>query len=162
MLEPDQFRLGLYVHWPFCEKRCPYCDFNVHELDPDQPTDQARWAAALSTELRHFAPLAQGRRLTSIFFGGGTPSLMAPETVEAVIDTARREIGFLNDIEITLEANPTSADAGRFAGYCAAGVNRLSLGIQSLRADALLALGRQHSVDEALSALELARAAFDN
>ena len=162
MLEADQFRLGLYVHWPFCEKRCPYCDFNVHELDPDQPTDQARWAAALSAELRHFAPLARGRRLTSIFFGGGTPSLMAPETVEAVIDTARREIGFLNDIEITLEANPTSADAERFAGYRAAGVNRLSLGIQSLRADALLALGRQHSVDEALSALELARAAFDN
>ena len=162
MLEADQFRLGLYVHWPFCEKRCPYCDFNVHELDPDQPTDQARWAAALSAELRHFAPLAQGRRLTSIFFGGGTPSLMAPETVEAVIDTARREIGFLNDIEITLEANPTSADADRFAGYQDAGVNRLSLGIQSLRPDALLALGRQHSVDEALAALELARAAFDN
>ncbi len=162
MLEADQFRLGLYVHWPFCEKRCPYCDFNVHELDPDQPTDQARWAAALSAELHHFAPLAQGRRLTSIFFGGGTPSLMAPETVEAVIDTACREIGFLNDIEITLEANPTSANADRFAGYRAAGVNRLSLGIQSLRPDALLALGRQHSVDEALAALELARSAFDN
>ena len=162
MLEPDQFRLGLYVHRPFCQKRCPYCDFNVHELDPDQPTDQAQWASALCTELLHFAPLAQGRRLTSIFFGGGTPSLMAPETVEAIIDTARQEIGFLNDIEITLEANPTSAGAERFAGYRAAGVNRLSLGIQSLRAEALLALGRQHSVDEALAALELARAAFDN
>ena len=161
MLEADQFRLGLYVHWPFCEKRCPYCDFNVHELDPDQPTDQARWAVALSAELRHFAPLAQERRLTSIFFGGGTPSLMAPETVKPSRH-CRREIGFLNNIEITLEANPTSADAERFAGYRAAGVNRLSLGIQSLRPDALLALWRQHSVDEALAALELARSAFHN
>lgn len=162
MIEASDFQLGLYVHWPFCERRCPYCDFNVHEVETAGPIDQDRWAAALVRELRHFAPLAQGRRLSSIFFGGGTPSLMAPETVEAVIDAARTEIGFLNDIEISLEANPTSADAERFEGYRRAGVNRLSLGVQSLRDKALLALGRQHSVAEALAALGMAKATFDN
>lgn len=162
MMTADDFRLGLYVHWPFCQKRCPYCDFNVHEVGLEDATDHHRWATALVRELQHFAPLAQGRRLTSIFFGGGTPSLMQPETVAAVIEAAQAEIGFQNDIEITLEANPTSSDADRFTGFREAGVNRLSLGIQSLRDKALLALGRQHSVEEALAALALARAAFDN
>ena len=162
MIAAEDFKLGLYVHWPFCQKRCPYCDFNVHEVGLDDPTDQARWAAALVSELKHFAPQAQGRKLTSIFFGGGTPSLMAPSTVAAVIEAAQQEIGFLNSIEITLEANPTSTDADRFEGYRQAGVNRLSLGVQSLRDKALLALGRQHSVAEALAALETARTVFDN
>ncbi|MGA0234792.1 MAG: radical SAM family heme chaperone HemW [Alphaproteobacteria bacterium] len=162
MIAAEDFKLGLYVHWPFCQKRCPYCDFNVHEVGADDPTDHQRWADALVRELQHFAPLAQGRKLTSVFFGGGTPSLMRPETVHAVIEAAQREIGFRNDIEITLEANPTSTDADRFAGYRDAGVNRLSLGVQSLRDQALLALGRQHSVEEALMALEIARSAFDN
>lgn len=162
MIAAEDFKLGLYVHWPFCQKRCPYCDFNVHEVGPDDATDHQRWANALVRELQHFAPLAQGRKLTSIFFGGGTPSLMQPETVHAVIAAAQAEIGFRNDIEISLEANPTSTDADRFSGYRDAGVNRLSLGVQSLRDKALVALGRQHSVDEALAALETARSVFDN
>ena len=162
MIAPTDFRLGLYVHWPFCQKRCPYCDFNVHEVGMGDSTDHQRWAAALVRELQHFAPLAQGRLLTSIFFGGGTPSLMQPETVAAVIEAAQAEIGFRNDIEISLEANPTSSDADRFSGFRDAGVNRLSLGIQSLRDKALLALGRQHTVEEALSALGHARDTFDN
>lgn len=162
MIAAEDFKLGLYVHWPFCQKRCPYCDFNVHEVGLDDPTDHQRWASALVRELQHFAPLAQGRKLTSIFFGGGTPSLMQPETVAAVIRAAQAEIGFRNDIEISLEANPTSSDADRFTGYRDAGVNRLSLGVQSLRDKALLALGRQHSVEEALAALEVARSVFDN
>ena len=162
MIAAEDFKLGLYVHWPFCQKRCPYCDFNVHEVGPDDPTDHQRWASALVRELQHFAPLAQGRKLTSIFFGGGTPSLMRPETVAAVILAAQTEIGFRNDIEISLEANPTSTDADRFTGYRDAGVNRLSVGVQSLRDKALLALGRQHSVEEALSALDVARSVFDN
>ena len=162
MIAAEDFKLGLYVHWPFCQKRCPYCDFNVHEVGPDDATDHRRWADALVRELQHFAPLAQGRKLTSIFFGGGTPSLMQPETVHAVIAAAQAEIGFRNDIEISLEANPTSTDADRFAGYRDAGVNRLSLGVQSLRDKALVALGRQHSVHEALAALETARSVFDN
>ena len=162
MIDASDFKLGLYVHWPFCEKRCPYCDFNVHELSTVGPVDQTQWAEALCRELAHFAPLAQGRQLTSIFFGGGTPSLMEPDTVEAVINAARSEIGFLNTIEISLEANPTSTDADRFEGYRKAGVNRLSLGIQSLRDKALVALGRQHSVAEALAALNIAKSVFDN
>lgn len=162
MIAAEDFKLGLYVHWPFCQKRCPYCDFNVHEVGPDDTTDHQRWANALVRELQHFAPLAQGRKLTSIFFGGGTPSLMQPETVHAVIAAAQAEIGFRNDIEISLEANPTSTDADRFAGYRDAGVNRLSLGVQSLRDKALVALERQHSVHEALAALETARSVFDN
>ena len=162
MIAAEDFKLGLYVHWPFCQKRCPYCDFNVHEVGADDPTDHQRWASALVRELHYFAPLAQGRKLTSIFFGGGTPSLMRAETVHAVIEAAQREIGFRNDIEISLEANPTSTDADRFSAYRDAGVNRLSLGVQSLRDPALVALGRQHSVEEALRALEVARNAFDN
>ena len=121
--------LALYIHWPFCLAKCPYCDFNSHVRER---IPQARFAAALRTELAWEAARLGQRRLTSIFFGGGTPSLMEPETVAALIAEARRLFEPAEDIEITLEANPTSVEAGRFAGFRAAGVNRVSLGVQSL------------------------------
>ena len=148
---------GLYVHWPFCLSKCPYCDFNSHVRER---IDQARWRRALVSELDHYAAETSGRRLTSIFFGGGTPSLMEPETAGAVIERARAHWPFAADIEITLEANPTSVEAGRFAAFHAAGVNRASLGVQALDDDALRFLGRRHSAAEALNALEVARRAF--
>ncbi len=149
---------GLYVHWPFCLKKCPYCDFNSHVREA---VDHDVWARALVRELEHVAARTDRAQLTSIFFGGGTPSLMQPETVAAVIDRAEQLFGFVDDIEITLEANPTSADQARFTGYRAAGVNRVSLGVQSLRDKALQFLGRQHSVTEAMAALDMAQATFD-
>jgi oxygen-independent coproporphyrinogen-3 oxidase len=148
---------GLYLHWPFCRSKCPYCDFNSHVRER---IDEPRWRNALVAELDHYAAETAGRRLDSIFFGGGTPSLMAPETVDALIARARRHWKFAPDIEITLEANPTSVEAGRFAGFAAAGVNRVSLGLQSLDDRALRFLGRQHSAAEALVALEIARRQF--
>lgn len=149
---------GLYVHWPWCLAKCPYCDFNSHVA---ASVDQDRYAAAYEREIAAFAALTPGRTLSAIFFGGGTPSLMAPATVERILAAARKAWSFTNDIEITLEANPTSVDAGRFDGYRLAGVNRLSLGIQSLVQEDLKALGRLHSVDEALAALEIAQSRFD-
>ncbi len=149
--------LALYVHWPFCLAKCPYCDFNSHVREG---VEQARWRAALITEMTHYAAELGPRRLTSIFFGGGTPSLMPPETVAAVIETACRLWTPDADLEVTLEANPTSVEAGRFAGYRAGGVNRLSLGVQALDDQALAFLGRQHSHAEAMAALELALARF--
>ncbi len=148
---------GLYVHWPFCQSKCPYCDFNSHVR---ASIDEARWRRALLAELDHFAARTRPRRLTSLFFGGGTPSLMAPETVAAVIDRATARWGLAADAEITLEANPGSADAGRFAGYRAAGVGRLSLGVQALDDAALRFLGRRHDVGEARAAVDLARRLF--
>jgi putative oxygen-independent coproporphyrinogen III oxidase len=148
---------GLYVHWPFCQSKCPYCDFNSHVR---VGIDEARWRRALLAELDHFADRTGPRRLTGLFFGGGTPSLMEPATVGAVIDRAAERWGFAPDAEITLEANPGSADAGRFDGYRAAGVNRLSMGVQALNDSDLRFLGRRHSVAEALSAIELARGLF--
>ena len=148
---------GLYVHWPFCAAKCPYCDFNSHVV---AGVDQARWARALSAEIARQAAEVPGRVLNSIFFGGGTPSLMAPETVEAVIAAARDGWAFANDIEITLEANPTSVERGRFAAYAAAGVNRLSMGIQALNDADLRRLGRMHSVAEAMAAFDVARDCF--
>ncbi len=150
---------GLYFHWPFCRKKCPYCDFNSHVRET---VDQRRWTAALLRELEHFARQSSQKTLTSIFFGGGTPSLMAPETVGALIDGARSHFAFASDIEITLEANPTSVEAASFKGYAGAGVTRLSLGVQSMRDEALRFLGREHSVGEALQAIELARETFAN
>ncbi|WP_050772404.1 radical SAM family heme chaperone HemW [Sagittula stellata E-37] len=154
----QQGGFGLYVHWPFCEAKCPYCDFNSHVV---REIDQTRWAAALASEVRRVAAETSGRVLGSIFFGGGTPSLMAPETVAAVIDAARDGWTFGNNIEITLEANPRSVEAARFEGYARAGVNRVSLGVQSLREPDLRKLGRLHDVTEARAAFAIARQVFD-
>lgn len=148
---------GLYVHWPFCAAKCPYCDFNSHVV---ASVDQTRWAAALSAEIARLARELPGRNLTSIFFGGGTPSLMLPETADTVIRAARAAWGFTNDIEITLEANPTSVEKGRFRGYADAGVNRLSMGVQALNDADLRRLGRMHSVAEARAAFDVARTCF--
>ena len=152
--------LGLYVHWPFCQSKCPYCDFNSHVV---AEVDHDRWRRALCRELETFASRAgPGRSLGSIFFGGGTPSLMEAETVAAVIEIAQRLFRFNNDIEISLEANPTSTEAGRLNAFRAAGVNRISLGIQALDNDALAFLGRTHSAQEALGAIEIAQSCFEN
>lgn len=150
--------LALYVHWPFCVSKCPYCDFNSHVRES---VDQAAWADALLADLAHEAAALPARRLTSIFFGGGTPSLMPPATVAAILDTAERHWGFAEGIEITLEANPSSVEAARFADLAAAGVNRASLGVQALDDAALHFLGRAHGVDEALRALQTAQEQFD-
>ncbi len=149
---------GLYVHWPFCRSKCPYCDFNSHVR---AAVDHGRWRRALLAEMAHYGSSTKGRRLTSIFFGGGTPSLMEPETVAAVIEQARAIWQADPDIEITLEANPTSVEAEKFAAFREAGVNRVSLGVQSLREADLKFLGRQHSAGEARQAIELARRYFD-
>ncbi len=149
--------LALYIHWPFCVSKCPYCDFNSHVRDT---VDDAAWRAALLADMSYEAALTSGRKLTSIFFGGGTPSLMPPSTVAALIDAAERHWGFADNIEITLEANPSSVEAARFADLAAAGVNRVSLGLQSLDDAALTFLGRAHSVAESLDALGIAQRHF--
>ncbi len=149
--------LALYIHWPFCISKCPYCDFNSHVREN---TDQQAWRAALLADLAHEAALIGGRPLTSIFFGGGTPSLMPPETVATIIAAAEKHWGFAADIEITLEANPSSVEAARFADLAAAGVNRVSLGLQSLHDDTLALLGRAHGVAEGLAALDVAQRHF--
>ena len=146
--------IALYVHWPFCVSKCPYCDFNSHVRST---IDQDMWRAALLADLAHEARLLPGRRLTSIFFGGGTPSLMEPQTVAAVIDAARAHWNAADDLEVTLEANPNSVEAARFTDLAAAGVNRLSLGLQSFDDDALRFLGRAHGASEGLRALETAQ-----
>ena len=149
--------LALYIHWPFCRAKCPYCDFNSHVRER---IDQRRFAAALRQELAWEAGRLGPRPLASVFFGGGTPSLMAPETVAAMIADARRLFAPRPDLEITLEANPTSVEAGRLAAFRDAGVNRVSVGVQSLDDAALRALGRQHSAAEARAALGLAQRLF--
>jgi oxygen-independent coproporphyrinogen-3 oxidase len=149
--------LGVYVHWPFCKSKCPYCDFNSHVRDG---VEQERWRAALLKELEHAAREAPDRRVETIFFGGGTPSLMEPATVGAVIERTKALWDSAADIEITLEANPTSVEAGRFAALAEAGVNRVSLGVQALDPSSLRFLGREHSADEAIAALETARRHF--
>ncbi len=149
--------LAVYIHWPFCRSKCPYCDFNSHVRDG---VDAARWTRALLADLDHQADLAPGRAVGSIFFGGGTPSLMPPETVAALLDRVRSRWAVAADVEITLEANPNSAEAGRFRAFAAAGINRLSLGIQALDPSALRFLGRAHSRAEAIAAIGLARDVF--
>jgi oxygen-independent coproporphyrinogen-3 oxidase len=149
--------LALYVHWPFCVSKCPYCDFNSHVR---ASFDQDQWREALLADLAHEARLLPGRTLTSIFFGGGTPSLMDPATVAAIIGAARDHWVAANDVEITLEANPNSVEAARFADIAAAGVNRLSLGLQSFDDQALAFLGRAHSALEGWKALEIAQKRF--
>lgn len=149
--------IALYVHWPFCRAKCPYCDFNSHVR---AEVDQDRWRKALLAELDHFAAEVGPRRLTSIFFGGGTPSLMPPATTAAIIDRAIGHFAADPALEITLEANPTSVEAERFADYRAAGVDRASIGVQALDDEALKALGREHDTAEAIAAIELARRTF--
>lgn len=148
---------GLYVHWPFCASKCPYCDFNSHVASV---IDQRAWLEAYRAEIARVAVDTGPRVLRSIFFGGGTPSLMEPEVVGAVIEAARAAWGFANDIEITLEANPGSVERGRFAGYADAGVNRLSMGVQALNDGDLRRLGRLHSAAEARAAFDVARSCF--
>ncbi|MFN3725357.1 MAG: radical SAM family heme chaperone HemW [Allosphingosinicella sp.] len=150
--------LALYVHWPFCVSKCPYCDFNSHVRES---IDQAAWREALLKDLAHEAALLPGRRMTSIFFGGGTPSLMEPATAAALIDAAAGHWQAADDIEITLEANPSSVEAARFADLASAGVNRVSLGLQSLDDQALAFLGRAHDVEEGLAALATAQRVFE-
>ena len=150
--------LALYVHWPFCVSKCPYCDFNSHVRDS---VDQAAWRDALLADLAHEAALLPERRLSSIFFGGGTPSLMDPATVEAVIAAAKSHWPATDDVEITLEANPNSAEAAKFTDLARAGVNRISLGLQSFDDASLVFLGRAHSVDEGQRALTAAQSAVD-
>jgi len=149
---------AVYVHWPFCAAKCPYCDFNSHVRH--DPPDQRRFAAAFAREIATTAERAPGRTVTSIFLGGGTPSLMEPATVGAILDAVAKHWPVAPDAEVTLEANPSSVEAERFRGYSAAGVNRLSLGVQALNDADLRFLGRLHNVGEALAAIELARDTF--
>lgn len=149
---------ALYIHWPFCARKCPYCDFNSHVR---ASVDHALWEQALLADMRHEATLAGGERLHSIFFGGGTPSLMPPALVASLLHEAETLWGFSPDIEITLEANPSSVEAAKFADLAEAGVNRVSLGVQALDDETLRFLGRLHGVDEALAALEMAQEAFN-
>ncbi len=149
---------GLYIHWPFCAAKCPYCDFNSHV---SSQIDMADWQAAYLAELERYARETPNRVLSSVYFGGGTPSLMDPAVVGAVLDAVAGHWTPANDIEITLEANPSSVEAERFAGYAAAGVNRVSMGFQALNDRDLKALGRLHDVETALAALDVARSTFD-
>jgi len=148
---------ALYIHWPFCIRKCPYCDFNSHVREE---VDQTRWTDALIADMRFEAGIADGEPLESVFFGGGTPSLMKPATVAALLAESERLWGFSEEIEITLEANPSSVEATNFAALANAGVNRVSLGIQSLEEETLRFLGRLHTVDEALKALDVAQKHF--
>ncbi|MCP5080646.1 MAG: coproporphyrinogen III oxidase [Alphaproteobacteria bacterium] len=150
---------GLYVHWPFCLAKCPYCDFNSHVRH--QSVNQAAYVAAFNREMAWFAERSKSQTITSIFFGGGTPSLMTPHTVGALLDAAAGHWTIATDAEITLEANPTSVEARNFAALRSAGVNRVSVGVQSLNDDALKFLGRQHTAHEALAAFQLAAKTFD-
>ena len=133
-----QGQCGLYFHWPFCLSKCPYCDFNVHVHDS---IDHARWEAAYLRALEHYAEMLEGRTISSVFFGGGTPSLMRPETVGVVLDRVKALWPCVNDLEVTLEANPTSVEAGKFAAFKEVGVNRVSIGVQALNDDDLKVFG---------------------
>ena len=149
---------GLYLHWPFCKAKCPYCDFNSHVATH---IDEARWQRAYLSEIARLGAETEGRVLQSVFLGGGTPSMMSPELVDAILRQIRATWPVANDIEITLEANPTSVEAGRFAGYRDAGVNRVSLGVQALNDADLRRLGRMHTAAEAMIAFDIARDVFD-
>ncbi|MGI9402833.1 MAG: coproporphyrinogen-III oxidase family protein, partial [Rhizobiaceae bacterium] len=149
---------GVYVHWPFCAAKCPYCDFNSHVRH--NPVDQAVYVQAYCREIAHMASLVPDKTVSSIFFGGGTPSLMEPATIQEILDSIAGHWPVEADAEITLEANPSSVEAQRFHGYRKAGVNRVSLGVQSLDDSQLRFLGRLHTVDEAKGAISLAREIF--
>ncbi|MCR4377818.1 MAG: radical SAM family heme chaperone HemW [Rhodospirillales bacterium] len=152
--------LALYVHWPWCLSKCPYCDFNSRPADPAN-LPEAAYLNAITAELNHYASQTNGRNLTSIYFGGGTPSLMEPQTVAQVVESASRLWGLHSDCEITLEANPTSVEVAKLRGFRAAGANRVSVGVQALNDADLRALGREHSATQALRALDIAGAVFD-
>jgi oxygen-independent coproporphyrinogen-3 oxidase len=152
--------LSLYVHFPWCVRKCPYCDFNSHEAREGIP--EARYLAALIADLEQSLPRVWGRTVSSVFIGGGTPSLLSPESIDALLGAVRARLTLLPDAEVTLEANPGTVEAARFAGYRAAGVNRLSVGVQSFNPRHLAALGRIHDADEARRAVELALKHFDN
>ena len=149
---------GLYIHWPFCEAKCPYCDFNSHVA---RQIDQDAWRVAYLSELDRYAELVPNRVLNSVFFGGGTPSLMDPDTVAAILERVRHHWPVANDLEVTLEANPGSVEAGRFRAYAEGGVSRVSMGIQALNDRDLKRLGRVHSLSEAYQAFDIARKNFD-
>jgi putative oxygen-independent coproporphyrinogen III oxidase len=155
----DANAFGVYVHWPFCLSKCPYCDFNSHVRHTT--IDQDRYARAFAREIATTAARTGAREVTSIFLGGGTPSLMQPQTVGAILDAIGAHWHVADDVEVTLEANPTSVEATRFAGYRAAGVNRVSLGVQALDDASLKMLGRLHSAQEAMDAVRIARGAFE-
>ncbi|MHA7872003.1 MAG: radical SAM protein [Hyphococcus sp.] len=150
--------LGVYAHWPYCARICPYCDFNVYK---NREVDARAWIDAFRRDLEFWAARTEGRKLSSLYVGGGTPSLAPIAVIEAVIDTCNQLWGFEPDAEITLEANPTDAEQSRFKAFAAAGVNRLSLGVQSLRDDALKFLGRDHDAAQAIRAIAAAQQSFD-
>jgi oxygen-independent coproporphyrinogen-3 oxidase len=154
----DQGGFGLYVHWPFCQAKCPYCDFNSHVA---AEIDQSRWKNAYLSEIKRVSSDTRGRTLSTVFFGGGTPSLMAPDTVAEVIEAVRAAWPVSNSFEVTLEANPTSVEAGRFRAFRDAGVNRVSIGVQALVDDDLRRLGRLHSAAEAKAAVRTGQSVFD-
>jgi oxygen-independent coproporphyrinogen-3 oxidase len=156
---PFDAGFGVYVHWPFCASKCPYCDFNSHVRH--QRIDEPRYAAAFAREIAHQAEMTPGRTVSSIFLGGGTPSLMQPATVGAILDSIAAHWSVAPDVEVTLEANPTSVEAARLRGYRAAGVNRLSLGVQAMNDADLRALGRLHSASEAMAAVAMASTIFE-
>jgi oxygen-independent coproporphyrinogen-3 oxidase len=160
---PSTQAFGVYVHWPFCLSKCPYCDFNSHVRHEgrDGGIDQSRYLQAYLREIESMAARTPGRTVSTIFFGGGTPSLMQPETVAAILDGIGRHWSVAPDVEVTLEANPTSVEAERFRGFRAAGVNRVSLGVQALDDASLKELGRLHTAEEALKAVAIARSVFD-
>jgi oxygen-independent coproporphyrinogen-3 oxidase len=158
MVRVNDAGFGLYIHWPFCQSKCPYCDFNSHVAGR---IDQGRWLQAYLAEIDRAAQDTAGLRLRSVFFGGGTPSLMDPETVFAILDRVRANWPVANDWEVTLEANPGSADAARFRAFRAAGVNRLSMGVQALNDKDLKRLGRLHTLADAMAAFDIAKACYD-
>ena len=157
--EGGKAAFGVYIHWPFCLSKCPYCDFNSHVRHA--PVDEDRFVRAFAREIETTAQRAPGREVSSIFLGGGTPSLMQPQTVGAVLDAIGKHWSVAANVEVTLEANPTSVEATRFHGYRTAGVNRVSLGVQALDDASLKALGRLHSAREALDAVAIARSVFN-
>src|SRR5262245_6086205 len=159
MISPDDSAFGVYIHWPFCLSKCPYCDFNSHVRHA--MIDEQRYVRAFAAEIAATAARVPQQTVSTIFFGGGTPSLMQPATVGAILDTIAKHWPIAKDPEVTLEANPTSVEATRFKGYRTAGINRVSLGVQALDNDALKSLGRTHTAEEALVAVAIARGAFE-
>src|ERR1700712_1922643 len=156
---PSDAPFAVYVHWPFCLSKCPYCDFNSHVRHGG--VDEARFVRAFEAEIAATAARVPDRTVSTIFFGGGTPSLMKPESVQAILDSIAKHWTVSPEVEVTLEANPTSVEATRFRGYRTAGVNRVSLGVQALDDVSLKELGRLHTAREAIDAVAIARSAFD-